>query len=277
MREYAQINLRKNLHGQWLELRVLRAPLISWSSSRAVFFLQCFTMSLKSIFFGIAVTAVLLAMLVGTRMMVLTVPFEEFELREVDTVQLPEPPPPAPEDVVEVDVLPPPPALADLSVIPDVNQPPVPVSSLPMDVKFDVDTFFSDQPPAPLPQPAVKRATVKSTGGGVPEGSFRPQIKRKAVVKSQYSIGELDQNPRLLHHPSVSFPRTIRHARSGRVVVRVAILPSGKSRFLSLVSSTHPDLISPARRIANGSRFTPPTRQGKPVKAVMTWPITIKK
>ena len=236
-------------------------------------------MKLKPIFLGTAITAILLAMLVATRMMVLTTPATEYEVRKIDTVSLPEPLPPAPDEAVEDDIPPPPPpALAELTTILDVNQPAIAVSPLKIDPKLAVETFFSDLPPSPLPQPVVKRPAPKPAVPTTPKGPGRPKIKYAPVRKSQYSIGELDQKPRLLRNPSVNFPRSIRNAKSGRVVVRVAILPSGRSRFLSVVSTTHPALVSPARRIANGSRFTPPTRHGKPVKlAVMTWPITIKK
>jgi len=235
-------------------------------------------MQLKSIFLGIAITAILLAMLVATRMMVLTTPSEEFEVRDIDTVELAEPPPPAPEEEVVEDLPPPPPpALADLAVTLDMSQPAIPVSPMKVDPSLAVDTFFSDLPPSPLPRPVVKRPKAKSNGPKGLKSISRPRVKHIAPVKSQYSIGELDQKPRLLRNPSVSFPRSIRNAKSGRVTVRIAILPSGRSRFISVISSTHPALIPLARRIANGSRFTPPTRQGKAVKAVMTWPITIKK
>ena len=70
---------------------------------------------------------------------------------------------------------------------------------------------------------------------------------------------------------------SIKNTNTGRVVVRVAIHPSGRSEFLAVISSTHPDLVPLAQRIASGSRFTSPTRQGKAVKVVMSWPIIIKK
>ena len=235
-------------------------------------------MKLKSIFLGIAITAVLLAMLVATRMMVLATPTTEFEIRKIETVNLPEPPPPMPEEITEDEIPPPPPpALANVSVTFDVSQPAIAVSPIKIDPNLAVDTFFSDLPPAPLPQPIINRPRVKSSRVSKIKAPPRPKIKRTALPKSQYSLGELDQKPRLLRNPSVRFPHSIRNASSGRVVVRVVILPSGRSQFVSVVSSSHPDLIPAARRIANGSRFTPPTRQGKAVKAVMTWPITIKK
>lgn len=234
-------------------------------------------MKLKSIILGIATTAVLLTVLVATRLMVVITKPAEFEIREVETVSLPEPLPPPAEEIPEEDVPPPPPpALADLQTTLDVSQPALPVAVAPVDPRLTVDTFFSDQPPSPLPT-VVKPKPRPVAQPSRPKPS-RPKVKRlPPKPKSQYSLGELDRKPRLLRNPSVTFPRSIRNASSGRVVVRVAILPSGRSQFVSVISSTHPDLIPAARRIANGSRFTPPTRQGKPVKAVMSWPITIKK
>jgi len=234
-------------------------------------------MKLKSIILGIAVTTVLLGVLVATRMMVLSTTVAEFEIREIETISLPEPPPPPPEEPVHEDIPPPPPpALADLAVIPDISQLALPVVIMQVNPHLAVDTFFTDQPPAPLP--VVTRPVPRPVAKPTVKTSVRPTIKKELPKpKSEYSMGELDKKPRLLRNPSVTFPRSIRNATSGRVVVRVAILPSGESQYLSVSSSTHPELIPLARRIANGSRFTPPTRQGKAVKAVMTWPITIKK
>lgn len=234
-------------------------------------------MSIKSIILGIAVTAVLLAVLVATRLMALTPVEHEFEIREVETVSLPEPPsPPAETLPAEKAPPPPPPALLDLRSTPDVSQAELPVSHLRVDPRIDIDTFFADQPPAPLPvmeEPAPEQRPEVSI-----QSSPKPRMEAAPPKpKSEYSLGELDQQPRLLRNPSVVFPRSIRDTDSGRVVVQVAILPSGSSQFISVVSSTHDELIPLARRIADGSRFTPPTRQGKAVKAIMTWPITIKK
>ncbi|MGB2559203.1 MAG: energy transducer TonB [Akkermansiaceae bacterium] len=234
-------------------------------------------MSLKSITLGIAVTAVLLAVLVATRLMVLTPVEHEFEIREVETVSLPEPPsPPAEIQPAEKLPPPPPPALEDLRSVPDMSQIAVTVSHQRVDPRLSIDTFFTEEAPAPLPVIAEpvqeKQPEVSVKSPAVPRMDVSPP-----KPKSEYSLGELDQQPRLLRNPSVVFPRSIRDADSGRVVVRVAILPSGRSEFVSVVSSTHEDLIPLAQRIAEGSRFTPPTRQGKAVKAIMTWPITIKK
>ncbi|MCP5538405.1 MAG: energy transducer TonB [Akkermansiaceae bacterium] len=234
-------------------------------------------MKLKSIILGIAMTAVLLSVLVATRLMVLSPLSPEFEIREIETVSLPEPPPPPPEEPVDEDIPPPPPpALADLAITPDLSQPALPVVNNQTKPQLAVDTFFTDQPPAPLP--VVTRPTPRAVTKPRTQSPSPPTIRHAPPQpKSQYSLGELDKKPRLLRNPSVVFPSSIKGTNSGRVTVRVAILPSGRSQFVSVISTTHPALVPLAQRIANGSRFTPPTRQGQPVKAVMTWPIIIKK
>lgn len=236
-------------------------------------------MNLKSILLGVAVTAVLLAVLVATRMMEMDQAATEYEIREIETVELAEPPPPPEEEPPPEEIPPPPPpALADLSLSVDVTQPPMPSSDTPLNPRMQVDTFFTDQSPAPLPTVAKPRPKARPKPAAKPRAPRKPRVHRTPPPrKSQYSVGELDRKPRLIRNPSVTFPRSIRNASRGRVVVRVAILPNGRSRLVSIVSSTHKALNPLARRIANGSRFTPPTRQGRPVKAVMTWPIIIRK
>lgn len=234
-------------------------------------------MFLKSIILGIAVTVVLLAVLVATRLMVLAPVAAGFEIREVETVNLAEPPPPPPEPAATPDLAPPPPpALADLNISPDISQTVLPVSHQRINPRPAIEVFFTDQPPAPLPTIARPAPQQVSQPQATPSSPPR-MAPAPPQPKSEYSLGELDQQPRLLRNPAVVFPRSIKDATSGRVVIRVAIQPSGSSEFVSVVSSTHPDLVPLAQRIANGSRFTPPTRQGKAVRAVMTWPITIKK
>jgi hypothetical protein len=81
-------------------------------------------MTFKSILLGIAVTAVLLAVLVATRLMVLSPVEREFEIREIETVSLPEPPSPPEEQLpAEDSPPPPPPALEDLRPAVDMSQP----------------------------------------------------------------------------------------------------------------------------------------------------------
>jgi TonB family protein len=97
------------------------------------------------------------------------------------------------------------------------------------------------------------------------------------VAKSSYRVAELDGSPRLIHHPSVSFPTGLasQGVRAGTVTLEVELNESGRVSVRRVLSSTHPELVSPARYVAQGSRYTPPKRNGMAVKATMRWPITI--
>lgn len=224
---------------------------------------------------GLVMAALLLALLGLTRLIMPKVPTTDLEIREIEIAALPEPPPPPPEDPPP-EQPPPPPALANITEVPDPSRVAIPKVDVPLDLEMPVDTFFTDIEPAPLPQPVVSRVAPKP----------RPTAPRPsrpspppAVTKSHYSIGELDSKPRLLRHGSAAFPSSLarRGVSQGTVNFEVELSTDGRVSVRRVVSSTHSELVSPARRIASSARFTAPTRNGQAVKAIMRWPITIRK
>ena len=223
---------------------------------------------------GIVIAAALLALLGLTRLMVSSVDPPEYEIREIETSILPDPPPPPPEDPPP-EAPPPPPSLTDVSEVPDPQRVPIPKAEVPYDLEAPVDPFFTDVPPAPMPTPA------KPTTRPSPEPSPRVSQPKppKPTAKSHYSVSELDGKPQLLRHGSAVFPRSLasRGVSRGTVVLEVELDQRGNVTIRRVVSSTHSELIKSARRVAASARFTPPTRQGKPVKSIMRWPITIRK
>lgn len=239
------------------------------------------SMRLLSLFSGILITVFLLGILLLARSMHLHgEPQALLTLTEVSIAPLPEPPPPPPEEppLEEETPPPPPPSLENLLPSPDPSIPEVPVVDTPHKPTLGLETFFSDNNPAPLPRVQVSRPTKKTIVKAKPRTPVRRHRPRpKPPVKSSYSAGELDSKPRVVYHPRVRFPSSIHNASSGKVVVVVRIDPRGKSHFISIRSSTHSALAPIARRIANQSRFTPPLHRGKPVTATMIWPITIKR
>jgi TonB family protein len=218
-----------------------------------------------------------LAVLGLTRLLVPDGNVPELEIREVEIAALPEPPPPPPEEPPP-DAPPPPPSLTEVSDIPDPTRVPVPKAEIPMDLSMPVDPFFTDAEPAPLPQPVVRKTPPRPVG----KPSAKPTAVRPPpapVAKSYYGVSELDGQPRLLRHGSAAFPSSLARqgVTSGTVTFEVELSTSGSVSIRRVVSSTHPELVSPARRVASSARFTPPTRGGQRVKAVMRWPITIRK
>lgn len=237
-------------------------------------------MRLPGAIVGIVVAAMLLAVLGLTRLLTPGVKVVDLELREIEVTQMPEPPPPPPEDEPPPDAPPPPPSLTDISDVPDPTRVPVPKADVPMDLSVPVDPFFTDIAPAPLPQPVVARKapTVESR----PKSNPRPSpVKRPPapVQKSHYGVNELDGKPRLIRHGSATFPASLarKGVTSGTVMFEVELSERGAVSIRSVISATHPELVGPARRVASGSRYTPPTRQGRAVRVIMRLPVTIKK
>ena len=232
-------------------------------------------MNLRSTITGIAAAAILLAVLGIARLFTVTTVIPDLTVREVETAVFEPPPPPPPAEQIP-DAPPPPPALTDVSTLPDPTRVPIPRSQVPMDITAPVENFFTDAAPAPLP---IQPKAPKPTRTGHSQPFFKKEQNYQPAAKSQYSVGELDVTPRVLSHGSASFPSSLsrKGVTRGTVVLRIAISPSGSSSILDVVSSTHPELIPSARHVAAGARFTPPIHKGKPVKAIMNWPIVIEK
>jgi periplasmic protein TonB len=229
---------------------------------------------------GIFAAVLLLGVLGLARLLVVDVEVPDVEIREIDTVIFEEPPPPPPEDPPP-DTPPPPPALTEVSEIPDPTRVPVPRADVPMDLKLPVEKFFTDVPPPPLPQPEVvdrrpPPAPEPVTPKPVP---VRPAPPPPAPQKTHFNESELDGRPRILRYGSATFPPALARqgVSSGTVVLEVELSPAGAVSVRQVVSATHPDLVPAARRVAASARFTPPTRGGQPVRAIMRWPITIQK
>ena len=234
-----------------------------------------------SIVIGLTAAALLLAVLGLTRLFVVRTVDADIEIREVDITVLPEPPPPPPEDPPP-EVPPPPPALANIAAVPDPTRVPVPKATVPMAIDAPVDLFSADIAPAPLPVPApVVRSKPRPSPKPAPRPTPRsaPKPSPPPVVKSHYSAGELDGQPRLIRTGSTAFPSALsrKGVTRGTVTLEVELSERGSVRVRRVISATHSELVSGAKRVAAGSRFTAPKKNGRSVKAIMRWPITIKK
>ena len=228
-------------------------------------------MKFSGIIVGVVMACVLLAMMGLARLMVPDVKRTEYEVREMEISTLPEPPPPPPEEP------PPPPALTSVAEVPDPTRIAIPKAEVPLDLRTPVDSFFTDVEPAPLPQPVVRKAPP-SPRPSKPRIS-KPKAPPAPATKSHYSLGELDSKPRLIRFSKQPFPSSLarRGVRRGTVVFEVELSERGRVRVRRVISASHQELVTPARRIASSASYTAPTRNGQRVKAIMRWPITITK
>ncbi len=199
----------------------------------------------------------------------------DLTVREVETVIYQPPPPPPPMEEPPPDAPPPPPpALTEVSALPDPTRVPIPQAQVPMDITAPVENFFTDLAPAPLP---IAPETLQLRPNPPVKAPIKPIPP--PVEKTHYNTTELDSTPRLLRHGSTSFPSSLSNkgVKSGTVIFEVELSTTGSVSVRSVISSTHSELVEPARKVAASARFTPPTRNGQAVKAIMRWPIVIEK
>ena len=238
-------------------------------------------MKVRSTITGIAASAILLAVLGVARLFTMEGTVPDLEIREIETSTYEPPPPPPPMEEPPPDAPPPPPALTTVSSLPDPSRVPIPQAQVPMDISAPVENFFTDLAPSPLPvapEPVRTRTTPRQSAPSAKPAPVRRPTPAP-VVKSHYNANELDGTPRLLRHGSASFPSSLarKGVSRGTVTFEVELSTSGSVSIRRVVSSTHPELVSPARRVASGARFTPPKKSGQAVRAIMRWPIVIEK
>ncbi len=219
---------------------------------------------------AIVMAGLLVVFLVATRLFSAAMPDREIREVEVLEVALPAPPPPP----VEPDEPPPPPQRVELPRL-DIQLDPV---APPLKATLDPETDFKmktalfevevDPPPAPKPEPAPRPKPAPKVAAPKPQ----------PVMRSTYSAGELDSQPRLLNHPSSSFPTALARqgVREGRVTLEVEISTSGRVSVRRVLSSSHEEFSRMATDIARRARFSTPTKNGTPVTAVYQWPLILR-
>ena len=77
--------------------------------------------------------------------------------------------------------------------------------------------------------------------------------------------------------PPASYPRDLLwKGIQGEVVIGFTIMEDGRALELEVLSSPHPGLSAAAMQAVYQWRFTPPTRQGKPVKLRLVYPVEFR-
>jgi len=117
--------------------------------------------------------------------------------------------------------------------------------------------------------------------GGTLAGDFSmPTIASSAAAlgtEDFIDFSDLDRMPRPLPGSNLSFPRRLkRKSVSGRVVLLIKLDEQGRVIESSVESSTLPEFEKIVASQVAKWRFTPPTRQGEPVRAQARFPVPIK-
>lgn len=117
-------------------------------------------------------------------------------------------------------------------------------------------------------------ASQGAVGGAAAEGNGRPTISAEAAPAPGHAAAAGDQDAvAALMSPPVYPKDAFEAGRSGKVVLRVQVLPDGKAGEITVQSSTDPVFDAPSIAAARQWTFNPALRDGKPVVSVLRVPI----
>ncbi len=89
------------------------------------------------------------------------------------------------------------------------------------------------------------------------------------------SLPELDGIPMVISAPLLDFPKEAldRNMLEYKIKLHVVIDEEGRTYPISILENPFPSMNKKILEFASGVRFTPPTKQGVPVKAEYLWPV----
>ena len=95
-------------------------------------------------------------------------------------------------------------------------------------------------------------------------------------LEQLFGFGELDEIPRLVREGRFRYPPNSPRGR-GEAFVRLLVYveKDGRVSVQKVVDYSHREFIDAAKRMAEGSRFSTPTRNGQAVRSKYEWPIRI--
>jgi hypothetical protein len=95
-------------------------------------------------------------------------------------------------------------------------------------------------------------------------------------LEQLFGFSELDEIPRLTREGPFRYPTNAPRGR-GEAFVRLLVIidRGGRVSVERTVDFSHREFVEPARRMAESSRFSTPTRNGEPVRSRYEWPIRI--
>lgn len=228
---------------------------------------------LRNIVLGALFTLILLGFLAVTRLIFLKVEPQQMELTRLEPITLTPPPEPmvvAPDqqnEMTEAAMAPPSPSLADLR--PSVDLASLTMPNLPQSVPLDLSVDLFSLEVASQPQLV---ALTKQKKVPIKVRVVRPPAELVGAV----GMGELDSRPSLLRMGRFRWPSRVR-AELVKAVVKVELSDKGNVRMMEIKSVSDESIRRVLSALVNGSKFTVPKKNGKPVKAIFDWPLTLKK
>lgn len=162
-----------------------------------------------------------------------------------------------------------------LAVAPPPPPPPPPDEPPPPPEEEETDPPELDTPP---PMPTLEQldlALNPGTGGNLgiaTELGINLDTDSVGEIMDLFNFEDLDEIPRVVRPGRIEYPPNLRRQRvEGYVRLSIIIDETGRVTVTEVADFSHRDFVDPARRGAEASRFSPPTRNGKPVRARYSW------
>lgn len=162
-----------------------------------------------------------------------------------------------------------------LNIAPPPPPPPPPEEPPPPPEEKEVEPPELETPP---PMPTLDQldlALNPGTGGnlGIAVGlGFDFETESAIEMMDLFGFEDLDEIPRVVRPGRVEYPANLRRQKvEGYVRLLVIIDQSGRVTVSDVEEFSHRDFVDPARRGAEATRFSPPTRNGQPVRARYLW------
>lgn len=137
-----------------------------------------------------------------------------------------------------------------------------------------------EEAPPQLSLAQLDLALNPGTGGSLVGDFALPQINTSAAAlgtEDFVDFSDLDQTPRPMAGTQLSFPRRLKRKKvSGTIVILLQLSENGEVLNVELEKSDLPDFDQVVLAQVKDWRFTPPTRDGQPVKAQAKLPIPIR-
>ena len=202
----------------------------------------------RAVFYALSTTVVILFLIPFTQY-ITSLADSGPEIRSIDLAPPPPPPPPDMEEPPEVE--------QEQQSAPDIQPPPPMLSFSQLEVALDA---------------GIGDAVSGSFGfGGF---SVQPDISSDLQL---FDVKDLDERPQPRIQVKMEPPIRFKRERlSGVVRLEIAIDEEGRTKVLNVVESTSSELHESAIKAAEQWVWTPPKKNGKPVKARYIFPIGFK-
>ena len=162
---------------------------------------------------------------------------------------------------------------------------PIPRPAKPeLEKKFDAEQRHAPVPPKMEKDPPRLTLEALETGLEVGPGEFLSAFALSDFhtipgegEEFVFKLHELDRKPMPIKKGALHYPENLKNkGLEGKVRLLVQINEQGIVRVQSVISFSHASFIPPSTTAAENTIYTPPTRNGKPVKTEFVLPVNFK-